>query len=97
MNALEVYVDDLNQKKVKVVFYEMPVEESLKDLEQPMQIRQAFYKTFPENIYNYIHAPFDFKVISHDGIHLTANSILEYSKFFKEQTELISKQVQGHQ
>lgn len=92
MTELKHYVEILNQNKVKVVFYEMPVSESLKNLEKPRQIRHAFYKTFPKENYEYIMAPADFKVISNDGIHLTAKSILEYSEFFREQTELISKQ-----
>lgn len=92
MTELKHYVEDLDQKNVKVVFYEMPVSESLKNLEKPMQIRNAFYKTFPVDNYDYIMAPSDFKVRSNDGIHLTGKSISEYSQFFAEQTKIISKQ-----
>lgn len=83
ITEIKGYVRYLESKGVKFVFYEMPIDTSLKFLSKPAQIRTVFFKEFPKEQYRYIKANSHFKVISNDGIHLTGRSIEEFSHFFR--------------
>ena len=65
-------VDSLQQAGCKVVFYEMPVEPTLKNLAEPAAIREAMRKRFPEDRYHWLDLGRDTPWQTTDGVHLTS-------------------------
>ncbi|HUM66392.1 MAG TPA: hypothetical protein PLV32_11120, partial [Chitinophagaceae bacterium] len=50
-------VNALKQNGVRVIFFEMPVNETLCDLPEPRMIREYYRRYFPEDEYDYIRVP----------------------------------------
>ena len=89
INKLRSYVTYFRDQGVKIVFYEMPIDEKLKETKRYLNIKRAFQKEFPSTEYNYILTPQSFVFKSKDGIHLTGSGIKSYSSFFKNEAQKI--------
>lgn len=80
---LKMYLKVLEDKKVNIVFFEMPVNSQLSYLPKTKLIRETFYKYFPPARYMYIPYPDSLKFITTDGIHLNGDEGLEYTNYLK--------------
>src|SRR5690606_41937034 len=63
---------DLNHENngVRVILFEMPVNETLCDLAEPQMIREYYRRYFPESKYDYIRVPHCDGYMTTDGAHL---------------------------
>ena len=63
-------VDSLTQAGTKCVFFEMPIDPTLKDLAEPKMVRQAMALRFPEDRYTWLPINLGEDYQTSDGIHL---------------------------
>ncbi len=82
-NNLKVYINELENKGVTIVFFEMPLNAPLNDLPKSNRIRSTFYQKFPQSTYNYIPIPDSIKYETMDGLHLTRDAGLKYTLYLK--------------
>jgi len=82
-------VENLEKNGVRVVFFEMPVNETLCDLPEPQMIREYYRRFFPESTYDYIRVPHCSGYKTTDGAHLDKVEALRYTKFFKRNVEAL--------
>jgi hypothetical protein len=82
---LRKYIQILESRNIKIVFYEMPIDIELRKMPRAIQIRKCFLNEFPKNRYNYIIAPDSVNYNTSDGIHMVGESINDYTIFLKEQ------------
>ncbi len=82
-DELKNYIKILEQKGVKIIFFEMPVNSHLTDLSKARLIRTTFFDYFPETKYTYILTPDFIKCKTTDGIHLTKDEALKYTLYLK--------------
>ncbi|MFL5746465.1 MAG: hypothetical protein ACJ751_17440, partial [Niastella sp.] len=82
---LKEYVNKLEQKHIKVTFFEMPVNSQLLNLPKANVIRNTFYKNFPESKYSYIPLPDSLKFTTTDGLHLTPEEAARYTSYLKNE------------
>ncbi len=87
LNQIETYIQQFEKKHIKIIFYEMPVDQQLRTLPLSGQIRRRFYEKFPTEKYPYIVASDSLIFNTSDGIHLTGESINEYTLFFIDQVK----------
>ena len=74
ISAFEAQVKNLEQKGVKVIFYEMPVDPELQNSKQALQIREAFRSAFPNNKFiGFAELSKGLTVKPADGLHLNVN------------------------
>lgn len=73
------YVNYLEENNVKVIFFEMPVDQSLRSLPKIVAVRNGIKSYFPT--YNFILPPADFKVSTLDLEHLDNKDATAYSNF----------------
>lgn len=71
----------LENRGVKVIFYEMPVHQELCNKPKPILIRSWFYSYFSRKDYKYIEIPQCNLYKTYDGIHLKPEDSEIYSKF----------------
>ncbi|EPG75180.1 hypothetical protein LEP1GSC058_0173 [Leptospira fainei serovar Hurstbridge str. BUT 6] len=76
---LKIIVDKLEEKGVKVVFFEMPVDKSLCQMPKAKDIREKFYSVFSRSTYSYIDMPDCETYKTADGIHLQKEDANRYS------------------
>jgi len=81
-NELRKYVNILEENHCRLIFFEMPVDLSLRDLPRAIYIRKNFFKYFPTCKYVYMTNSNEV-YFTIDGIHLTDNSTLKYTHYFK--------------
>ena len=87
MLVLKKWVSYFRQQNVIVVFYEMPVNGRLKNLEVAKKTRDAFHVYFPEPDYLYLE-DFSFSSMqTTDGIHLDPPSARIASGYFKNEVQ----------
>jgi hypothetical protein len=84
-SIIQKYVNELEKRGSKVIFFEMPLNEKLYTLVTPVMIREYFYKTFPFEKYNYIKISDYNGYVTRDGIHLEPEEALRYTLYFKSQ------------
>lgn len=82
---IKSYIDDMSEKGVKFVFYEVPGETKVTQLPGPVAIREQMYKAFPRNKYTYIDLPDCSGYSTTDGEHLDKPSALKYAEFLREE------------
>jgi hypothetical protein len=80
-DILKSYVLQLEKRGVNVVFFEMPVDSSLRNLASANAIRNAFYNYFPQTEYKYILPPADKNYSTVDGVHLKGEEANAYSSY----------------
>lgn len=83
-------VENLEVNGVRVIFFEMPVNETLCDLAEPQMIREYYRRYFPESKYDYIRVPHCDGYVTTDGAHLGGAEALRYTKFFKRHAEALA-------
>jgi hypothetical protein len=86
---LALEVERLEAKGAKVVFFEMPVNETLCDLPEPHTIRAFYRKYFPETRYAYIRVPHCSGYKTTDGAHLAGDEATRYTMYFKTHAEAL--------
>ena len=74
----------LQQRGVRVVFFEMPVNEHLCDAPKSLAIRSAFKQYFPPAKYTYIEQPNCAEYHTTDGVHLDSISVRNYTRYLQE-------------
>jgi hypothetical protein len=67
---------------VKIIFFELPVNEEVCNLIRPSQIRNTFFINFPSNKYKYILQPNCKGYKTTDGKHLSTEEVREYMRYF---------------
>jgi hypothetical protein len=82
---LSNYINDIKSKGVNIIFFEMPLNPNLTELQLAKFIRNGFYKHFPVNINNYIKMPDCSGYVTTDGLHLNDADAVKYTKYFKEE------------
>lgn len=80
---LALEVERLEAKGATVIFFEMPVNETLCDLPEPQMIRSFYRQYFPESRYAYIRVPHCSGYLTTDGAHLDGEEATRYTMFFK--------------
>ena len=80
---LKYFVNLLKKKNVNVIFFEMPVNNSLCELTLAKTIRQTIHETFPEGLFLYIDKPACTDYITSDGLHLPDQEAIKYTSYFK--------------
>jgi hypothetical protein len=88
---LRTHVRNLEERGVHVVFFEMPVNESLCELPWVTTIRASFLKYFPEDKYTYIPMPPCADYHTTDGVHLSQEEGARYTHYFKEMRNSLRK------
>lgn len=63
-------VDTLSKAGTKCVFFEMPIDPTLKDLAEPLSVRDAVASRFPRDRYNWLPIDLGAGYQTSDGIHL---------------------------
>jgi hypothetical protein len=81
-------IEYFEEKGCKIVFFEMPIDRSLRNLHKATFIRKLFMEYFPLNSYHYILQP-EYNYESVDGIHLTEHSAIQYTMYLKQQIKNI--------
>jgi hypothetical protein len=76
-------VDLLKNNGVRVIFFEVPVNERLYNLPMPQLVRKEFFKYFPSNQFKYIIVPDCKGFTTSDGIHLVDDGAKIFTHFFK--------------
>lgn len=87
LNNLDAYVRRLEEKNVRVVFFEMPVNPALCGLPLAVGIRTAFYNKFPRKIYNYMPGTNCSGYLTKDGIHLNNKDAMKFTRYFREASQ----------
>lgn len=64
------YVDELERAGTKCVFYEMPIDKTLRDLAEPAAVRKALNERFPASRYTWLELEPGRDWKTSDGIHL---------------------------
>ncbi len=86
INALKDYITYLQKNNVKVIFFEMPINPNLINLYRPTITRKEIKKAFPD--IQYIDYPDDVNSYkTTDGVHLTNQESIRYSKYFHQMLE----------
>ncbi len=86
-NTLKEYMFKIENNQTNIVFFEMPVDNKLKNLPQAKTIRKTFMKFFPSSQYNYLILPGSYEYETTDGVHLTKEEALRYTIYFKSKNE----------
>ena len=73
----------LEEKNVKIVFFEMPINKELLQTENNEQVRQNVTKLFPPDKYTYLSTDTT-SYLTTDGMHLGFEEQKKYSHFFKK-------------
>jgi hypothetical protein len=79
---LQSNVRILQEKGVRVVFFEVPVNKQLCSLPLAEIIRKEFLKRFPNNKYDYVPVPDCGYYKTSDGVHLTPDEAARYTAYF---------------
>lgn len=85
MKNMKDWVLYFQKRKVTVVFYEMPVDNQLKDLIGARRVRDAFITYFPPTQFLYLRNLDGKDLKTMDGLHLDINSARVVSGFFRRE------------
>lgn len=83
--ALKELVADLEKQGMGIIFFEIPMSPTLENTLQIATTRNYFHQFFPDTLYQYILLPKVNNYIYSDGIHLTAESAIEYTYYLKNE------------
>jgi hypothetical protein len=81
----------IKEQGTKIVFFEIPIDEQLKNTKLVLAIRKYFHQYFPDSEYKYIDMPIVNDFVYSDGIHLSIQSALPYTLFLKNKLNNTSK------
>jgi len=80
---LKKYIYTLENRGVKITFFEMPVDKSLNNSPRANLIRGMFHRHFAASHYQYVPIPEWTNYETTDGLHLTHNEALLYTIYFR--------------
>jgi len=89
---LQQDVDFFKKKGCEIIFFEMPINNTLVATPLPVEIRKDFLKYFPENEYKYIKVPENMRVETTDGIHLNYQDATVYTNFLGKSIDSITSE-----
>lgn len=75
-------VELIRKSGIRVIFFEMPIHQDLKDLIEQTTTRAAFYKYFPKSEFKYIDMP-QITFQTSDGIHLGPQEAADYTGYLR--------------
>ena len=84
LSLLASYIQELESQGVDVTFFEIPIHPTLCNSTRVQTIREVMYSQFPRNEYTYVLAPDCKDFQTTDGTHLSPESALKYTLFFKK-------------
>lgn len=84
---LQRHMAQMSYNGVQFIFFEIPGETQVTQLEGPTAIRNHMYKVFPRDKYIYIDMPDCNGYKTTDGQHLDKESSLKFAEYFKDQIE----------
>jgi hypothetical protein len=84
-SVLKTLIDGFKREKIGIVFYEVPVDPELENSTSMIEVRNYYYKYFPENEFRHIPMPVKHNYVFSDGIHLSPQSALEYTLYLKNE------------
>jgi hypothetical protein len=84
-DVIKSLIDGFKKDGVHIVFYEVPVDKELGETTSLVQVRSYFRKYFPENENLYIPSPAAAGYVFSDGVHLSAQSAMEYTLYLKSE------------
>jgi len=87
LNNLDAYIRRLEEKNVRIVFFEMPVNPALCGLPLAVGIRTAFYNKFPRKVYNYMPGSNCSGYQTKDGIHLNEKDAVKFTQYFRKASQ----------
>ena len=90
-SKLKHIVHELQQRGVRVVFFEMPVDCRLTKLPRAQAIRGAFRQHFPPSTYSYVAPPQCSAFQTLDGLHLNTQSAKEYVRLLQAHTAQLGR------
>lgn len=79
--VMKSLIEKLEEHDVKVVFFEMPIDERLEHLKRYDQTREAMSTLFNRDRYLYLPSD-DSKYMTTDGIHLSGTGRIQYTHYF---------------
>jgi hypothetical protein len=85
VNEVIKKLKSLEEKSVKIVFFEMPIHCSLENMELPKSIRKIVNSSFPKENYRYVEKVDCDNYQTTDGIHLSKLSSRKFSSQFRDQ------------
>lgn len=85
LDKLHQMVTLLEQRNVRVIFYEMPVDQRLCNTPRAKAIRGAFQRRFPPSAYSYVYPPTCAGYHTTDGLHLDGPSATKYTQYLQQQ------------
>jgi hypothetical protein len=89
IESLHAYVRYLQQKGVKIIFFEVPFHQKLYGTRYNKWKSEKLERLFPSDQYPYIKYPLMHNYKTTDGVHLTKESALLYCSYLSEQIDKI--------
>ncbi|HEY4799760.1 MAG TPA: hypothetical protein VII99_11835 [Bacteroidia bacterium] len=87
---LKQQVNRLAEHHTKIIFFEMPVDTSLRNLPRAKKLREMFYQAFPPSNFNYI-LPTPDVCETKDGVHLSYAEAQHFSAYINDRIKKISE------
>lgn len=90
LDQLKKEISSLERKGIQVVFYETPIDYRLCSYPKAQAIRLALRRYFPPATYHYVTVADCATYQTRDGVHLTTESALDYTRFLQKQLKEIN-------
>jgi hypothetical protein len=81
--VLRSLIEGFQKNNIKVIFFEVPVNEELQNTTSMVEVRKYFYSYFPKSEFQHIPLPAENNYSYSDGVHLSLQSALSYSIYLK--------------
>lgn len=82
LDKLKRIVNEFESQKVKIIFFEVPIDSSLMNTTFMNSARGYYNRYFPDSNYSHIYPPVNNYIYS-DGIHLLPESAVDYTRYLK--------------
>jgi hypothetical protein len=83
--VLKSLIEGFQKDHIKVVFFEVPVNDELQNTASMVEVRNCYYTYFPKNEFCYLPMPVENNYTFSDGVHLSPQSALKYSIYLKNE------------
>lgn len=84
MKEVKRVTDELEKKGARIMLFEMPIHPDLVGMAEPVAIRAAFSKYFPQGRYHWIPSPYAHGFNTTDGLHLDEESAARYTAYLRD-------------
>ncbi|HNW27547.1 MAG TPA: hypothetical protein PKN50_03630 [Spirochaetota bacterium] len=88
LRGMSHLVHELEKRKIKILFFETPMDKKLAETDAINRIKQNALMYFPADLYAWISPPSDHGFVTTDGVHLTHASACKFFDYLKKETEL---------